>query len=204
MKIHQSPYSSNSRKVLMTAYLLGLRPELIHVDLAKGEQRAADFVAINPNGKVPVMVDEDFVLFESHAIMAYLCDKTPGQTLYPRELRARADVNKWMFWSANHFGPAISMINWERSVKKVLGLGEPDRAQVERGEALFHTFAKVLEAHLERRDWLSGKTLTLADLAVGCPLMVAVPAGLPLEPYPRLWAWFERLQALDEWKRVAQ
>jgi glutathione S-transferase len=203
MKIYHSPYSSNARKVLMTASHLGLKPELVNIDLAKGEQRKPELLALNPNGKVPVLVDEEFVLFESQAIMAYLADKTSGHGLYPTELRARADVNKWMFWSANHWGPAISMINWERMVKKVLGQGEPDPVQLERAEGMFHGFAKVLDAHLAGREWLSGSALTLADIAVGCPLMVAVPAQIPLAPYANIQKWFARVQELDAWKKSA-
>lgn len=203
MKIYQSPFSSNARKVLVTAAHLGLSPELVKVDLAKREQRTPEFIALNPHGKVPVLVDGDFVLSESQAIMAYLADKTPGQTLYPTELRARADVNRWMFWSANHWGPAISTINWERMVKKFIGQGDPDPAQVARGEAMFHDFAKVLDAHLATREWISGGGLTLADIAVACPLMVAVPAQLPMAPYPNVAKWFARVQQLEAWKKAA-
>lgn len=203
MKIYHSPFSSNAMKVLMTAHQLGIAPELVLVDLAKGEQRRPEFVALNPNGKVPLLVDGDFVLSESQAIMAYLADKTPGHTLYPTELRARAEVNKWMFWSANHWGPAISMINWERMVKKFLGLGDPDPALVARGEGLFHELAKVLDSHLAGRDWLAGESVTLADISVGCPLMVAVPAQLPLASYPNVQRWFARVQALDAWKKAS-
>ncbi len=202
MKIYHSPFSSNAKKALMTALQLGLDLERINVDLSKGEQKKPDFLAINPNGKVPVLVDGDFVLSESQAIMAYLADTTPGQTLYPTELRARADVNKWMFWSANHWGPAISIINWERMVKRFLGLGDPDQSQVARGEALFHDSAKVLDAHLADREWISGKGLTLADISVGCPLMVAVPAQLPLAQYANVQRWFARVQELDSWKKT--
>lgn len=203
MKIHFSPFSSNARKVLMTARELGLAPELVLVNLAKGEQRKPEFLALNPNGKVPLLVDGDFALSESQAIMAYLADTTPGQTLYPPDPRARALVNQWMFWSANHFGPAISMINCERVVKKMIGQGPPDEEMVARGEALFHGFAKILDAHLADRIWLCGGALSLADISVGCPLMIAVPAALPLEPYAHLRAWFARVQERDSWRSTA-
>ena len=203
MKIHHSPFSSNARKALMTAIQLGVDFDPVLVDLAKGEQRKPDFLALNPNGKVPVLVDGDFVLFESQAIMAYLADKTPGQTLYPTDLRARADVNKWLFWSANHWGPSIAIFNWERVVKKFLGLGEPDAGHIARGEALFHEFAKVLDAHLADREWISGKGVSLADIAIGCPLMVTVPAQIPITPYANIQKWFARVQELDSWKKTA-
>jgi glutathione S-transferase len=135
--------------------------------------------------------------------MGYLADKTPGHRLYPTDGRARADINKWMFWSANHWGPAISILNWERAVKKFLGRGEPDPTLVGYGEGLFHTFAKVLESHLAKRSWLSGPALSLADVAIACPLMVAEPASLPLSPYANIEAWFSRVKELDAWKKTA-
>ncbi|WP_394847290.1 glutathione S-transferase family protein [Pendulispora brunnea] len=203
MKLYFSPYSFNSRKALMTALQLGLAPEVIHVDLAKGEQRKPELLAMNPNGKVPVLVDGDFALNESQAIMAYLADRTPGQTLYPTELRARADVNRWLFWSSNHWGIAISMINRERVVKKLIGAGDPDPAQIERGEGFFRDFAKVLDAHLAKREWMSGNAISLSDIAISCPLMVAKMAELPVAEFPNIEAWFARIQTLDAWKRSA-
>ncbi|WP_394836945.1 glutathione S-transferase family protein [Pendulispora rubella] len=203
MKLYFSPYSYNARKALMTALQLGLSPEVRHVDLMKLEQRQPELLGLNPNGKVPVLVEDDFVLNESHAIMAYLADRTPGQTLYPTDLRARADVNRWLFWSSNHWGVAISMINWEKVVKKLIAAGDPDPAQIARGEMLFRDFAKVLDAHLANREWISGNALSLSDIAIACPLMVAARAEVPVAEFPNIEAWFARVQALDAWKRSA-
>lgn len=200
MKIYHFPFSANARKVLITAYQLGLSPELVLVDLPKGGHRKPEYLALNPNGKVPVLVDEDFVLYESHAIMAYLADKV-GSSLYPKDLRARADVNKWLFWSSSHWGQAIATINFERMVKKFLGQ-EADPAQIARGEAMFHDHAKILDAHLATRAWISGDDVTLADLSIGGMLVVAVPAQLPLTPYTNIQKWFARVRELDAWKKA--
>src|SRR5690349_7727593 len=128
MRLYHNPFSANARRAVMTALELGTKLELVTVDLAKGEQRKPEFLRMNPNGRVPVLDDDGFFLTESHAIMIHLAEKTPGQTVYPTELRARADVNRWLFWSAHHFMPAVSILNWERFVKGLLKLGEPDPA----------------------------------------------------------------------------
>ena len=96
------------------------------------------------------MLDDDgFVLWESHAIMQYLADRTPGQTRVPRgDIRARADVNRWLFWSAHHFTPAVSVLGWENMVKRMVGAGDPDPAAVKRGEGLVTDCAAILDAHL--------------------------------------------------------
>src|ERR1051325_244729 len=104
MKLHYSPFSSNARKVRITAGLLGIELELEPVDLMKGAQRNPEFLAINPMGKVPVLVDGDFVLSESAAIMAYLADGKPGHALYPDDCRRRhrmlADECRARAWKA--------------------------------------------------------------------------------------------------------
>jgi len=126
MRLYHFPVSTNSRRVRMAAAQLEIELELVHVDLPKGEQRSPEFLRINPNGRVPVLEDDGFLLDESHAIMQYLAVRTPGQTLYPMAPRPRADVNRWLFWSAQHFQPAASVLNWERVIKPFLGRGESD------------------------------------------------------------------------------
>jgi glutathione S-transferase len=203
MRLHHHPQSSNARRAVMTALHLGANVDLIHVDLAKGAQRNPEFLRLNPNGKVPVLDDDGFILWESHAIMQYLADKTPGQTLYPTDLRARADVNRWLFWSAHHFTPAISVLGWENMVKKILGAGDPDAAAVKRGEALVTDCAEILDAHLNGRRWVTGDRLTLADYALAAPLMAIGPAKLPVKGFENLMGWFGRVQELEAWKRTA-
>src|SRR5690242_10932235 len=134
MRLHHSPFSSNARRAVMTAMHLGLvreaeagtgpRVELVTVDLGKGEQRTPRYLALNPNGRVPTLEDGAFALTESHAIMQYLAELTPGQTLHPTETRARANVNRWLFWNAHHWQPAVSVLNWEHNVKRFLDRGD--------------------------------------------------------------------------------
>src|SRR5712671_4782571 len=114
MRLYYHPLSSNSRRVVMTAIQLDAKIDLIFIDLIKGEHRASEYLRLNPNGKVPLLDDDGFYLWESHAIMQYLADKTPGQTIYPQEIQARADVNRWLFWSAYHFTPAVGSISREK------------------------------------------------------------------------------------------
>src|SRR5207244_880590 len=146
------------------------RVELVTVDLSKGAHRSLDYLRFNPNGRVPVLDDDGFVLWESHAIMQYLADATPGQTIFPNERRARADVVRWMFWCSHHFAQGIGVLNRERWVKKMIGLGDPDPSEVARGEALVKDFGAILDAHLARRTWISGDDLSLADLSIAAEL----------------------------------
>jgi glutathione S-transferase len=202
MRLYVHPNSSNARRAHMAAIQLGLPVEIVRVDLAKGEQRRPEYLAKNPNGKVPVLVVGDFTLWESHAIMQYLADKTPGQAIYPTELRARADVNRWLFWSAQHFTPAVSVLTWEHMIKSFLGRGGADPAEVKRGELLVTECARVLDAHLAGKTWVTQGALTLADLAIATPLAVLGPAKLPLHDFKNLLGWFGRVRELDAWKKT--
>ena len=199
MKLYHAPLSSSSRRVTITAHHLGLRFDEQLIDLGRPADRAR-VLAVNPNGKIPVLEDGDLVLWESHAIMQYLCDKTSPQELYPRDLRARTDVNRWLFWSSSHLAPAVGPINFERMWKKFTTGGDADPVLIARYEGFFHFAAKVLEGHLGDRTWVSGRDLTLADISITATLMYAIPTRLPLDPYPRVRAHFDRVRALPAWK----
>jgi glutathione S-transferase len=184
----------------MTAIHLQMPVERVLVDLRAGEHKRPEYLKLNPNGKVPTLVDDGVVLWESRAIMMYLADKVPGQSLYPTELAARADVNRWLFWDAVHFSPSVQIAMHERIVKPLLGLGAPDPKEIERGERLTAPLMAVLDAHVATRDWLSGNALTLADLSVATPLAGAARAQVTLPP--NVTAWFARVQELDTYKQT--
>ena len=200
MKLYSSPFSSNARKVRLTAALLGIRLELVDVNLGQGAQRRPEFLALNPMGRVPVLEEGGFVLAESAAIMVYLADTTPGNSLYPSDPSQRADVNRWLFWGASHWSPAIAALAFENWLKKLLQLGEPDPAQVKRQDDILRGLASMLDAHLASRQWLSGSSITLADLAVATSLGNADRAKFPVRSYRAVLAWFERVQALEAWQ----
>lgn len=202
MRLYHDRASSHSRRALLTAFHLGLEIELVRVDLLRGEHRAPAYLAINPNGKVPTLEDRGFVLWESHAIQQYLAELTPGQTIYPDAPRERADVNRWLFWSAQHFTPGVGVLNWENRRKAMLGAGAPDPAAVARGEQMVTECARLLDAHLARRQWIALDRLTLADLAVAAPLMQTVPARLPVQPFANLHRWYAQIEQLDAWARA--
>ena len=203
MRLYHHPYSFNARRAVMAALHLNSPVELVFVDLQKGEQRQPQFLKLNPNHKVPVLEDDGFVLWESHAIMQYLADKTPRQTVYPAETRARADVNRWLFWSGQHFSAGIGILNWENVIKGMLGLGATDPAEVRRGEQLVREYGAILDGHLAGREWICGDAVSLADLAIATPLAATVPAKLPVTDFGNLQRWFAQVRALEAWKKTA-
>jgi glutathione S-transferase len=202
MQLYYNSYSSNTRRVQLAADHLGIEFDLVQINLASQDDRRR-LEEVNANSKIPVLIDGDFILWESCAIMQYLAEGVPGQTVWPQERRARADVSRWMFWACQHFSPAIGVLTWEYIWKKFVTGQDPDPKEVARGESDLAEAARVLDKHLATRRWLAGDDVTLADYAVAAPLMYMDKARLPLDGYPHLLAWFGRIQALPAWQRTA-
>ena len=200
MKLYYHPISQNCRRVLATIHETGRSDvELQLVDLMKGEHKTPEFVALNPNGKVPVLVDGDTKLWESNAIIQYLSTDSP---LWPPN-KSRYDIARWQFWGLAHWSPAIGKVVYERIVKPMVGAGEPDEAVIAQGTRDFERFAAVLDGHLERRDYLVGESFSLADIAVAADLSYAGPAGLSLDSFPNVARWYGSIEQRESWKKTA-
>ena len=202
MKLHVFPPSPRAFKVLAVANHLGLSYETSIVDLGSGAQRQPDFKTLNPNQRMPVLEDNGFVLWESNAIIQYLASKRPESGLYPTEPRASADVNRWLFWDCAHWDSACAIFIFERVVKKLFGIGEPDPVEVAKGNERFHRAAAVLDGQLTGRKFVALDRLTIADFALGAPLNLAERAQLPLEKYSEIRRWHAALSELPAWRKT--
>jgi glutathione S-transferase len=202
MKLYHNPLSPNVRRVRLTAAVLGIELEEKKLDFAKGEHKNPEYLALNPNGAVPTLVDGDFVLTESRAIMQYLASKKPESGLLPRDEAARADVTRWQFWDAAHFSPQMGTLAFEKMLKAMMGLGEPDQGRIQEALGNFRRFAAVLNKRLEGKTYLVGNALTIADLTVASSLMYAKQVDVPLGEFPNVQAWFSRIADLEGWKKT--
>lgn len=198
MKIYDFPLSPNCRKVRAVVYELGLSVEFLPVHLFKGEQRKPEITALNPNTKVPILVDGDFVLWESNAIAAYLAH---GTALLPSGRRERAEVERWCDWQLAHMGPAIGKVGYQRLVKPMSGQGQPDPKIVEEGIAEYLRFAAVLDASLGNREWVAGR-LSIADFVLAAVFSIAPTVGLDTAQFPKVHGWLERVLSRDSMKRT--
>lgn len=203
MKLYGFPPSPNTWKVRAVANHLGLPLDLELIDLTKGGAHTPDYLALNPTGRTPTLVDGDFILFESNAIMQYLAGKTPNP-LWPNDPRTRAEITRWQCWQLAHWDKeACEPLIFNRLVKKILNLGPPDEAAVAKGTDAFNREAKLLDAHLAKQPYLAGKELTLADFAVAAALFYTKEGELPVGPYARMQEWFGRVSALPAWRDTA-
>jgi len=203
IELYVFPPSPRAFKVLVVANHLKI-PYTTHlVDLGKGEQRASGYAALNPNMRMPTLKDGDFVLWEANAILQYLALQRPESGLLPADERGRLDVTRWQFWDLAHWDSACAIFIFENVVKpRLLGIDEPDRAALARGEESFHRAAKVLNEQLRGRPYVTGTTLTLADVSLGAVLNLTDGAHLPVGDYAEIRRWYAGLAALPAWQRT--
>jgi glutathione S-transferase len=202
MKLYMNPLSPNVRRVRLTAAVLGLALDETRLDFSKGEHKSPAYLALNPNGAVPTLVDGHFVLTESRAIMQHLALKKRDSGLLPRDPLARADVTRWQFWDAAHFSPQLGTLTFEKIIKAMMGMGAPDPRKLDEAIASFRRFGAVLDQQLAGKAYLVGNALTIADLTVASSLMYAERTDAPLAELPNVQAWFSRISALDAWRQT--
>src|SRR5215475_8305206 len=194
MKLYIFPPSSRALGIVALKNYLALDCEVQPIDLGRGDQLTPQYLALNPNKKMPTLEDDGFVLWESNAILFYMAAKRPETGLWPADLRGQADVVRWLAWESAHWdAESCGMVSFEKASKAVLGLGPPDPAFIARGEQNFRRFAAVLNDSLKDRTWLLGERLTIADFSVGGQVPAAEHMQLPLVEFPEIRRWYAGL-----------
>ncbi len=196
MKLYYAE-TTNPRKACVVAKYLDSPVEFVHVDLRKGENRTPEFLALNPNGKVPVLEIGGGSLWESNAIMCYLA-RIAGSDLWPNDDR-QIEVMRWLSWDSQHFTRHAGSLYFQHIIKPAFGMGGPDPAVVEEATGFVKRFAAVLNDHLSGRDYLVGDGLTVADFAVAITLPYAERARIPLAGFTEIERWHGRLSKLPAW-----
>ena len=201
MKLHLFLPSSRALGIVALKNHLALDCEIRPIDLGRGDQLTPEYLALNPNKKMPTLEDDGFVLWESNAILFYMAAKHPDSGLWPSELKCQADVMRWLAWKSAHWdAESVGMVAFEKASKAVLGLGAPDPAFIARGEQNFARFAAVLDNALRGKIWLSGEQLTIADFSIGAFVPSAVRLGLSVACFSEIGRWHQRLAALPAWR----
>jgi glutathione S-transferase len=200
MKLYNADLSPNCVRVRAVIHELGLEVEIIDVNIMSREPRPAEFLAANPNGKVPAFVDDDgFALFESRAINAYLASKRPERDLYPADPKRRAIADQWSYWQALQLGPAMQAVAFERVLKPQFGMGEADEAVIAAKMKEIDRFMPILDRGIEGKEWLADK-LSVADFAVASTFLFRKPSHISLPPHVE--SWIQRVEALPSWQKA--
>ena len=188
IRLYDCLASGNGYKVRLLLRLLDIPFERLEVDIVRGESRTPEFLARNPEGRIPVLqLDDGTHLFESNAILCYLADGTPW---LPADRLERARVLQWLFWEQYSHEPNIATV---RHWVKHIGVPEEKRALFEQKRALGVKALSVMERHLEGRPYFVGDRCTVADLALYAYTHVADEGGFDLGPFPRIRAWLDRV-----------
>ena len=190
IKLYRNPKSGHCHRVELILAFLGLPYETIDLDMANGAHKAPEYLKISPFGKVPAIDDSGYTLSDSNAILVYLVQTyAKGSHWLPEDPKTAAEVQRWLTIAADNIfsGPC--------SARLVTLFG----AQLDHAAAIAksHDLFKLMETHLDGRNWLAAETITIADIAGYSYIAHAPEGGVDLAPYPNLRAWLKRIEAED-------
>lgn len=188
MKLYDLELSGNCYKVRLLAALLGVGLDLHAVDLVGEEHKSPSFLALNPFGEIPVLVDGDLVLRDSQAITVYLARRFGGDQWLPTNPQELALVMQWISTAANDVarGPNDARLH------DLFGY----KLDVDKARTHARNLLGVLDAHLAQRAWLELDRPTVADITVYPYVSLAEQGGVTLAPYAAVQAWMKRIQSL--------
>ena len=190
LKIWGRTNSSNVQKVLWCCGELGVSYDRVDAGMQFGVNDTAEYKAMNPNGLVPTIDDDGFVLWESHAIVRYLAKKHGAGSLWPEDPRVNADADRWMDWYHTTLWPNLGPVFWN------LIRTAPEKRNMtlvaENTKKLAANFA-IVDAALTGRDYLAGKTLTMADIPMGIAAWRWFNLAIERPALPNFERWYKRI-----------
>jgi glutathione S-transferase len=190
MRVYGDIQSGNCYKIKLLAALLDIEHEWVHIDILAGDTRTRDFLARNPNGKIPLLeLDDGRYLSESNAILNYLATDT---AFLPQDPFLRAQVLQWQFFEQYSHEPYIAVA---RFIAKYLGLPDDRRDEYQAKQAGGHKSLAVMESRLSAHPYLVGSRLSIADISLYGYTHVAHEGGFELAGYPGIRAWLQRISA---------
>lgn len=193
--------SVNVQKALWCAEEIGLPYRRIDAGGAFGVVDSPEYRALNPNGLVPTIDDDGFILWESGAIVRYLAAKHSAGTLWPTDLKVRAEADRWMDWTNTTFWPAIRPVFWNLIRTPV---EQRDPKAMEESRLATVEVLKRVEAHLAGRRHIAGDTFTMGDIPLGCGIWrwFALPIERPA--FPNVQRWFDTLSERPAFRKVVR
>ncbi len=199
IKVYGSPQSSAGRCFWMLEEA-GLKYERQPLNMKNGEHKSPEFLKLNPNGKVPCLVDGDFVIWESMAINSYLAEKYKPE-LIPSSVESRARLQQWSYWSMLEMQPPLIDV----LIQRVFVPEEKRNHQViEKGLQVAPGKLEILNNHLKKSKYIVGDQFTLADINVGSVANLANAIELDLKPFGEITRWLQAMKDRPAYKIAAQ
>jgi len=184
----------NPLKVLYTATHLGLDFDYIKLDPAKGEHKDPEYLKIHPLGKVPALEHNGQYLFESGAICRYLANQSET-SFYPLQPYQRALADQWIDFFTAHLGRWLGSVYFEKVIRPMANLGEPDQEAIEEGLKFISQQAEVLDKALLGNTYLLGTEISVADYFGFAYFETTEPSNVPIDQFSHLNNWYERLRS---------
>jgi glutathione S-transferase len=190
--LHEYSASGNCYKVRLTAAMAGKPLDRREYDIMKGETRTPDFLAnVNSNGRIPVLQVGDRFIPESNAASYYVAE---GSNLIPAGPFDHADMLRWMFWEQYNHEPNIATLRFWMGWVGPDSLSEVQRLQMPAKRQQGNAALKLMDDHMNGRDWFVGDSISLADICLFAYTHVAGDADFDLARYPNVLAWIERVK----------
>jgi glutathione S-transferase len=203
LTLYSTPLSANGRKVLAVSRQLELQPDIRLVNVYRGGGRTAEYLAINPTGKIPTLVDGDLTLYESNAILQYLCEAHGDFRLWSRDFKARARIARWLYWESAHWQPMLARILSPCVGHRLLPDVVPRPSiSPDWDTAELRPLLTELNAALIYSSFLVGEEVTIADFAVAGMVTYFPVAGFPFERHSRITDWYGRIEGLSGWRET--
>lgn len=195
IKLYGHPFSLNARKAHWALEELALPYEYHVVNLPKGEHKKAEFLSLNPAGRIPVLVDGDIKVSESNAIVLYLAEEYGRGKILPDDKKARGQLLQWMFWQTSDGSTALSRPWYLRVVAPMMMQQPVDEAAI--AQAIGNTVAplRFLDAALGSSAFLAGADFSAADICAAEAVALAQIGGVDLAPYPNLSRWLSAVSS---------
>lgn len=202
MNLYGTPVSSNTNKVRYVVSYLGIDSKFININLGAGEHRNAEFLAINPFGRVPAIEDNGFTLAESDAIIRYLATKH-NSTLYPTDIKERAKVDEWIDYASKHISIPMSKIMYNTYFYKKANT-EIDERSLQDGHSFLNKNLPQVEKQLSSNPYITGNNITLADMTLLSALDPSELSKVDLSIYPNITKWRNKLMNEQFYQNIHQ
>ncbi len=200
IRLYGLELSFSVNRVRLCLNAMDLEYELIRINPLAGENQTEDYLKINPGGKIPAIDDDGFTLFESNAIMKYFCRKHKSD-FYPDDIKAQADVDKWLDFVAIHLANGIGMVLFNKIFAGMLGV-DVNEQSLQEGYGYVERFLGIIDKQLETSTFLASDTMTIADFCLLATIDPAEVIDIDITKYPYVDAWRSKLMQESFYKNV--
>ena len=191
IKLYDHVVSGNCYKVRLALSQLGVAYERINQDIFRGEQGKPEFIALNPNKKIPVFVDGDFILWESNGILLYIGKKFAPNNLYSEDPKVFGTVTQWLFFGKTTIDPALARA---RFITRFVPKENQNEKELEALREASKSALQILNDHLKKHDFLAG-FYSIADIGCYAYVHTAEEGELSLSPFPAVLSWCDRIRS---------